>query len=456
MRENLPFAKGRRFSRNIPDAVDSSYSESTYRRHTRQSMRLQQNPTNLKPLAVRDVPAEISVKPVRRQSIRPRSKMRPSSVNEPAQTEIRVAKVRPRVRTKISTTSALPDRSETEENIKIAGKSASIRPRLEDKKEIDLPTKASKSKAYPKIPEVSAGSRRRTRQSVALETSKPTVPIRRRELEARPTASVNTQRAIEIPALPSKFKDPKNKKEKPKKPRSKHFDAGLDNIGIESNFKIPDAPKPAMVPGRMGQTMGLDNRSIFDVTGAFSRKHLSTSMLTKTMSKRVFEEEDDYVPTEEVKRALGILKQDCAVTINAHLNRYFHNSILYIYLYFSLRIKKIEKIGEGVFGEVFMGDVSGQKLILKIIPIDGKTHINSSPQKPIREVLGEFLIASALETANLAGFCHVKKATVCKGLYAKPLRDAWEKFDKEKGKNEFSYLFVVIIQSRRMISPGKS
>jgi len=346
-------------------------------------MRLQQNPTNLKPLAVRDVPAEISVKPVRRQSIRPRSKMRPSSVNEPAQTEIRVAKVRPRVRTKISTTSALPDISETEENIKIAGKRASIRPRLEDKKEIDLPTKASKSKAYPKIPEVSAGSRRRTRQSVALETSKPTVPIRRRELEARPTASVNTQRAIEIPALPSKFKDQK-------------------------------------------------------------------------MSKRVFEEEDDYVPTEEVKRALGILKQDCAVTINAHLNRYFHNSILYIYLYFSLRIKKIEKIGKGVFGEVFMGDVSGQKLILKIIPIDGKTHINSSPQKPIREVLGEFLIASALETANLAGFCHVKKATVCKGLYAKPLRDAWEKFDKEKGKNEFSYLFVVIIQSRRMISPGKS
>ena len=82
-----------------------------------------------------------------------------------------------------------------------------------------------------------------------------------------------------------------------------------------------------------------------------------------------------------------------------------------------------------------MGDVSGQKLILKIIPIDGKTFINSSPQKPVREVLGEFLIANALETANLAGFCHVKKATVCKGVYAKPLRDAWEKFDREKGKN---------------------
>merc|ERR1712037_98329 len=76
LRENLPFAKGRRFSRNIPDAVDSSYSESTYRRITRQSVRHQENSASSKPLAVRDVPvvAEISAKTARRQSIRPRSK----------------------------------------------------------------------------------------------------------------------------------------------------------------------------------------------------------------------------------------------------------------------------------------------------------------------------------------------------------------------------------------------
>jgi len=315
--------------------VDSSYSESTYRRHTRQSIRIQQNPATSKPLAVRDVPvvAEVSAKSIRRQSIRPRSKMRtlPSSGNEPAQesAEIRVTKIRPRVRTKISTTSALPDKIKAGETTEKAAKRASIRPRLEEgkEKELNIPAKPLKSKEPPKIPQVSAGSLRRTRQSVALESSRPVVPVRRRELEARPTANVKTQQAltIEIPALPSKFKDPKKQKEKLKKPRSKHFDAGLDNIGIEGDFKIPLAPKPAAVPGRMGQTMGLENRSIFDVTGAFSRKHLSTSMLMKTMSKRVFEDEDDYVPTEEVKRALDILKQDSAVTIYSHLNRYLRS-----------------------------------------------------------------------------------------------------------------------------------
>lgn len=101
--------------------------------------------------------------------------------------------------------------------------------------------------------------------------------------------------------------------------------------------------------------------------------------------------------------------------------------------YFSLNIKNIVKIGEGVFGEVYMGDVSKKKMILKVIPVDGTTHINSSPQKPIREVLGEYLIASALETANMPGFCRVKNATVCKGIYAKGLRTAWDKYHEEKG-----------------------
>ena len=290
-------------------------------------MRHQENSASSKPLAVRDVPVvtEISAKTARRQSIRPRSKMRTlsSSTNESTQkpAEIRVSKIRPRVRTKISTTSTSQDRTDPGE---IPAKGVSIRPRIEERKEKE-PEISAKSKPTPKIPEVSAGSRRRTRQSVALEPRKPAFPIRRRELEARPTATVNAQRAmsIEIPALPSKFKDPKKQKEGPKKPRSKHFDAGLDNIGIESDFKIPVAPKPAAVPGRMGQTMGLENRSIFDITGAFSRNHLSTSMLTRTMSKRVFEDEDDYIPTKEVKRALDILKQDSAATINAHLKRYF-------------------------------------------------------------------------------------------------------------------------------------
>lgn len=70
------------------------------------------------------------------------------------------------------------------------------------------------------------------------------------------------------------------------------------------------------------------------------------------------------------------------------------------------------KVGEGVFGEVFCAKQSGNNTILKIIPVDGTTIINSSPQKPIREVIGEYLISKTLEESNLDGFCTVKKVNI--------------------------------------------
>ena len=72
----------------------------------------------------------------------------------------------------------------------------------------------------------------------------------------------------------------------------------------------------------------------------------------------------------------------------------------------------MRKIGEGVFGEVFEAEVGSTSVILKVIPVDGSTIINSSPQKPIREVVGEFLVAKTLEEHNLNGFCVVHKVMI--------------------------------------------
>lgn len=323
LRKNLPLVpRGRRFSRDIPDPADS-FIQNPIRRQTRQSVRLQEGEKTRKPLAVRsrskDAPVEVVAKAAHRKSIRPRSKVQSSPEREPVEVEARPVQIRPRVRTKVPSIES-KERTEPTAN---AARRKSTRPRskqISSEKESSSISvaKPAKRKTSVKVPEVSA--RRRTRLSVAQESSKPVVPIRRRELESQPTSSKKVERAIEVPALPAMFKVPKKKHES-KKPRSKNFDSGLDMIGIGNDFQIPSAPKPVVAPGRLGKTMGLDNRSIFDVTGAFSRNHLSTSMLTKAMSRRIFEDDDNYVPSEEVKRALSVLKQDSPLTISSHLTR---------------------------------------------------------------------------------------------------------------------------------------
>ena len=95
-------------------------------------------------------------------------------------------------------------------------------------------------------------------------------------------------------------------------------------------------------------------------------------------------------------------------------------------------MKSIQKVGEGVFGEVFSAEGNGERAVLKIIPVDGSTMINSSPQKPIREVIGEYLISQTLKESNLAGFCNVKAASLCNGIYPKSLKTAWDKYAETK------------------------
>lgn len=51
------------------------------------------------------------------------------------------------------------------------------------------------------------------------------------------------------------------------------------------------------------------------------------------------------------------------------------------------------KIGEGVYGEVFLYEQGNTKSVIKIIPIEGSEYVNGEPQKKFHEILSEIVIA---------------------------------------------------------------
>lgn len=87
-------------------------------------------------------------------------------------------------------------------------------------------------------------------------------------------------------------------------------------------------------------------------------------------------------------------------------------------IYSDNRLANCRKIGEGVYGEVFMNKTpSGEPIVLKIIPIEGDLLVNGEVQKKYDEILSEIVIA--MELSNLKkgkdymtnGFVHVKQVS---------------------------------------------
>lgn len=56
-------------------------------------------------------------------------------------------------------------------------------------------------------------------------------------------------------------------------------------------------------------------------------------------------------------------------------------------------LENCRKIGEGVYGEVFLYEKGKEKNVIKIIPIEGDMKINSERQKKFDEILSEIVIA---------------------------------------------------------------
>lgn len=121
--------------------------------------------------------------------------------------------------------------------------------------------------------------------------------------------------------------------------------------------------------------------------------------------------------------------------------------------------RHLRKIGEGVFGEVFIAGRSNESVVLKIIPIEGDLRVNGEPQKSFQEILPEIIIAGELSNLRTgqefatSGFIRLLGVRCVRGAYPEHLIDAWKSYRKSHGTenddpSEFGtdQLFVVLEQ----------
>ncbi|XP_063147160.1 serine/threonine-protein kinase haspin [Candoia aspera] len=102
------------------------------------------------------------------------------------------------------------------------------------------------------------------------------------------------------------------------------------------------------------------------------------------------------------------------------------------------KMQKCEKIGEGVFGEVFKTESERGTIALKIIPIEGSERVNGEPQKTFSEILPEIIISKELslladEVVNqTSGFIRLYSVYCVQGTYPEHLLNAWDEYHRLK------------------------
>ncbi|KAK3878454.1 hypothetical protein Pcinc_016912 [Petrolisthes cinctipes] len=109
------------------------------------------------------------------------------------------------------------------------------------------------------------------------------------------------------------------------------------------------------------------------------------------------------------------------------------------------RLACCKKIGEGVYGEVFMTRPNPTSLedatVLKIMPIEGDFDVNGEPQKKFDEIMSE--IITSRELSNLRNsdqsknwtenFVHMLNCWCIQGRYHQDLLQLWDQYHEEKG-----------------------
>ncbi|XP_040287750.1 serine/threonine-protein kinase haspin [Bufo bufo] len=112
------------------------------------------------------------------------------------------------------------------------------------------------------------------------------------------------------------------------------------------------------------------------------------------------------------------------------------------------QLRCCQKVGEGVYGEVFRTLRGEQHVALKVIPIEGSQKVNGEHQKSFAEILPEIIISKELsllsdgEENQTSGFIQLHSAHCVQGSYPPELLSAWDTFAEEKGtENERPDLF---------------
>ncbi|KAF0293007.1 putative serine/threonine-protein kinase haspin [Amphibalanus amphitrite] len=118
------------------------------------------------------------------------------------------------------------------------------------------------------------------------------------------------------------------------------------------------------------------------------------------------------------------------------------------FLQYSRRHKVTKKIGEGVYGEVFLCETKTSRSVIKIMPIEGDFEVNDAAQKSYGEVLSELLISKSLSDLHAGkehaaeGYVRLLSSHVVRGAYPASLNKLWDKFDQDKGsENEHPRVF---------------
>ncbi|XP_039177310.1 serine/threonine-protein kinase haspin [Crotalus tigris] len=121
------------------------------------------------------------------------------------------------------------------------------------------------------------------------------------------------------------------------------------------------------------------------------------------------------------------------------------------------KMPKCEKIGEGVFGEVFKTETERGTVALKIIPIEGSERVNGEPQKTFTEILPEIIISKELSlladevTNRTSGFIRLYSIHCVRGTYPEHFLNAWDEYHRlrqsENNRPDFfseEQLFMVL------------
>ncbi|KAL6092487.1 hypothetical protein STEG23_019216 [Scotinomys teguina] len=102
------------------------------------------------------------------------------------------------------------------------------------------------------------------------------------------------------------------------------------------------------------------------------------------------------------------------------------------------KLEHCEKIGEGVFGEVFQTVTHQTPVALKIIAIEGPDLVNGSHQKTFEEILPEIIISKELSLLSdevynrTEGFIGLNSVHCVQGSYPPLLLKAWDHYNSTK------------------------